>query len=1567
VSIIDYPNGSTNANAVALTDGSTQLQVTSGTATQSGIISETGGSFGLEKIGSGTLIYTGVNTYTGLTIISDGTLQIGNGGTSGNVLGDIVDNGLLVFNRANTLNLSDETCSGVISGTGALQTDSGLTVLTGTNTYTGGTTIAGGALRLQDGGSVVGDIVDNGLLQLSQPDGYILNNNISGTGSLSAINITGTVTLTGNNTYTGGTQVSPGGSLQIGNGGTSGSIVGDIDIGNTGTVIFNRSDDITFAGFISFNGTIVKRGAGALVLSGHVSSGNATVTAGTLQFGNGGAAGPNAYMAGLGNSGTVLVDYSDTFDIRGVVSGAGSLRQIGTGTLLLSGANTYTGGTTISGGLTAGTIAISSDANLGGANGALTFNNGTLKFLAPFNLSPTRAITLQGGSGVVNTIDTNGFSTTISQVISGSGGLVKTGGNTLTLSAANTFTGGVVVTAGDLALGSSSSAGTNSIVMAGTAFATLDYANGITVANNVVIQNNSAWLTVSDANGTGTESGVISGSQSLVKFGYGMLILTGNNSYTGGTNIKMGTLEVSSDQNLGASSGAIIFSGGNSILMFGAAFNPNPSRAIVVNNTPGLLAAINTNGFDITLAQGISGSGDLAKTGNGVLTLNSVGTFSGTLNVNQGILRLGVDNAVSLTAVGINGGGYGTLDLNNHNLSIGGLFGLGDLTLGSGTLAVNGASTWDGRISGTGSVVIANTFSISNANSYTGGTTVTGTGNLSIGVNNTGSISGNITDNGIVTFNRDDATTFSGAITGTGSVIQANSGTTTLTGTNTYSGGTVINFGALRLGNGGASGSIVGNVTNNRSLIFNRSDATTFAGVISGTGSVTDAGVGTTTLTGTNTYTGGTTINSGATLLVDGAIASSAVTVASSATLGGSGTVGTTSIQSGGKLAPGDGIGTLQVNGNLTLASGATYAEELSPATADEIIVSGSAGIAGNLTINLSGSSYGHQTYTLLHSTGTLSGTFANVSTAGLPAGLTAELAYGAHDVTLTTDHAPAVTTSNRTVAAGATVTLSSLFTVGDADGDSMTKYQIWDATRDPNAGYVTINGMRQPAAALIEVMASQLSQTSFVTGTVATNLQIRAFDGFAWSAADNVAWAPFTVGPPPNHAPVVTTSNKTMAVGATVLLSTLFNVSDADGDAMTKYQIWDGSHDPNAGYITINSQAQPAGLIEFTAGQLSQVAFVMGTVPTNLQIRAFDGQDWSALDNAFWSPFTVSPPPNTPPVVTTSNRTLGFGTTVALSTLFSVSDADSDSMTKYQIWDASRDPNAGYVAIAGVAQPAGLIEITAAQLYQTSFVMGTAPTNMQIRAFDGRDWSAADSASWSPFTVSPQPNTPPVVMTSNKTIPTGAMVALSGLFSVGDADGDPITKYQLWESTRDANAGYVTINGNRQPAAELIEMTAAQMAQASFVVGTVATNLQIRAFDGKDWSAADNASWAPFNISPGTDHTPVLTTTDKSATAGQSFALSNLFNVTDADGDTMTKYQLWDGTAPATNGHFVVNGQAQSAGTLIEISAALLSQTSFIAGQSGASDSLQIRAFDGFAWSAGDSAAWAPFHINVS
>jgi autotransporter-associated beta strand protein len=168
-------------------------------------------------------------------------------------------------------------------------------------------------------------------------------------------------------------------------------------------------------------------------------------------------------------------------------------------------------------------------------------------------------------------------------------------------------------------------------------------------------------------------------------------------------------------------------------------------------------------------------------------------------------------------------------------------------------------------------------------------------------------------------------------------LIKYGIGTLTIAGNATYTGGTTINNGALVLGAGGASGSILGdvafcsnsadfscNASSNKVLAFDRSDAYTFGGTISGPGSVQQGGVGVTILTAQSSYTGPTNVNAGA-LIVNGSILSP-VFVNSSGALGGTGGVGTTTVLSGGTLAPGgDGIGTLRVNGDLTLSPGSFY------------------------------------------------------------------------------------------------------------------------------------------------------------------------------------------------------------------------------------------------------------------------------------------------------------------------------------------------------------------------------------------------------------------------------------------------------------------------------------------------------------------------------------------------------------------------------------------------------------------------------------------------------------------
>ncbi|MFY3912119.1 autotransporter-associated beta strand repeat-containing protein, partial [Achromobacter ruhlandii] len=197
-------------------------------------------------------------------------------------------------------------------------------------------------------------------------------------------------------------------------------------------------------------------------------------------------------------------------------------------------------------------------------------------------------------------------------------------------------------------------------------------------------------------------------------------------------------------------------------------------------------------------------------------------------------------------------------------------------------VAANAATGWDGRSltkQGTGTLILTG------ENTYTGGTTVTA-GALQIGDKGAkGSVTGDIdiARGSSLSFVRNDDVTHRGAISGAGTVYKGQgkaqgsqgTGILTLTGANTYTGGTYIYRGTLRLGDGGVTGSVTGNILNEAALVFDRSDAVTFDGAIFGSGAVSSRGAGVLTLTGANAYTGLTTVEGGTLRLGDGGVTGS--------------------------------------------------------------------------------------------------------------------------------------------------------------------------------------------------------------------------------------------------------------------------------------------------------------------------------------------------------------------------------------------------------------------------------------------------------------------------------------------------------------------------------------------------------------------------------------------------------------------------------------------------------------------------------------------------------------------
>jgi outer membrane autotransporter protein len=688
----------------------------------------------------------------------------------------------------------------------------------GSTVFSSGTTITGNTTIINSGGTADG-----------APGGSTVFNGTSSAGTATLMSLGGT------------------------NGGLGGSTFFDgTSDGGTARAITNGNGSLDISGL-----TTAGMGIGSIEGSGFYFLGSKTLTVG-----------------GNNLSTTVSGVIQDGGDSGGA---GGSLKKIGTGTLTLAGANTYTGITTIN----AGVLSISQDANLGTAPAAavadqLTLNGGTLQATASFTLNANRGVTLNGGGGTFDVTAANLL--TYDGVITGTGDLTKIGTGTLALGGVNTYTGSTTVNAGFL---QASSAGAFS------------EASAFTVNTGAIL----------DLNGFDNTVGSLSGS--------GLVTNSGG----------VGEVPSNAMLSVGADNSSTIFSG--------------------------------------TLQDGGSTLA-LTKVGTGTLILTGTDTYTGGTTIAAGTLQLG------------NGGMTGSITGNVTDNSI---------------LAFDrsNALTFGGVISGTGAVqqIGTGTTVLLGDSNYAGGTTIQA-GTLQLGNGRTtGSITGNVTDNGILAFDRSDVLTFDGVISGTGSVQQIGTGTTVLLGDSNYAGGTTINAGTLQLGKGGTTGSITGNITDNGNLAFDRSNDLTFGGVISGTGSVQQNGPGTTVLVGKNTYIGATTVNAGS-LIVDGSIASVQTLVNPGGLLGGRGSIGSpnSNLVNSGVVRPGDSPGTLTVNNNYTQTAAGTLRIEVASVTEHGLLaVGGHASLAGALQlIGLGGFTLhvGDQ-FTFLTANGGVSGTFGTV------------------------------------------------------------------------------------------------------------------------------------------------------------------------------------------------------------------------------------------------------------------------------------------------------------------------------------------------------------------------------------------------------------------------------------------------------------------------------------------------------------------------------------------------------------------------------------------------------------
>lgn len=695
-------------------------------------------------------------------------------------------------------------------------------------------------------------------------------------------------TASGANWWNGATNAvwsnAPVQNAQFGTPGTASSTAYTVTLGSAITV-----GEIVFG---NANYTINGGGSSLTINTGIVAVANATINAPVI----------------LGGNNTWETVGTTTLTAAGNISGGFGLTKQGPGTLILSGSNTYTGGTTVA----FGTLQLNSA-------GALPLGGN---------------VTVSGGA-----LDIDGTSPAIGNLTFGDG--VSTTAASVVDSAA---TKGAITLGGDITF-----IGTNGG----------SYFPGATIAANLQLASGTHHITSPDGFIANNYDVVISGSMSgaggITKDGINYAAFTGANTYSGATVINSGFLFAASTNTLSSASAVTVNS--NGVL----SLNPTASQTGVTpgnyDQTIGSLAgsgqvqmgsATLTTGADntsTTFSGAIFGTGGLTKTGTGTMILTAGQGYSGTTTINNGILQLNTGAGLSNSS-GVTGLSTGTLVFNStgnpgFSVPIGGAVNV--TQAGTGFLFLLGANTFTGTltINSGGTVVV-------------GGGATTGT----LGA-------GNTVNNGTLDFERSDTLVVNSPISGSGGLTVFSGGTIVLTGANSYTGQTSLSNGNLQIGNGGTTGSlasgtaVVGNT--GTSLIFNRTDAFTFANSINSGMGVTQNGTGTTTLSASSSYTGPTTINAG-TLLVSGSISGSTTTVNNGGTLAGTGSTGAVSVVSGGTVHPGGstGLGLLSTK-NVSFASGSDFSIELDGTSGtntagvaySELKVTGSVNLSGDAQITL--------------------------------------------------------------------------------------------------------------------------------------------------------------------------------------------------------------------------------------------------------------------------------------------------------------------------------------------------------------------------------------------------------------------------------------------------------------------------------------------------------------------------------------------------------------------------------------------------------------------------------------
>jgi autotransporter-associated beta strand protein len=535
------------------------------------------------------------------------------------------------------------------------------------------------------------------------------------------------------------------GNSQIGSGAMS-SGYGIWVNGNTAcSTCLANIETINNTGTIS---SLISGGAGILVTNG------GSITTLNNSQGAGNAAGALTYQGKLPTNYNIIVNSASNYgqlSVNGASSGVMNLNISNTSTLAAGTYSSVLSGFAANGLSSASVVSLTSN---------ITDSANKVWYYSFNNASGTYNLVV---AGATQTVSTNGLSVT---------GLALSGlGSTI----ANKLDGGVFVVDG-----------------------TQSKSNNITLTSNggtIDLAGNSATLSGVISDQTTGGKLVVSNSGTA---GSGSLVLSGTNTYTGGTTVNAGAnLSISSANNLGTGDLNLVGTSTTSATLTTTA-DMTINNVIKVTADPTFNVA---SGTTTTATGGITdgaSAGDVVVTGGGTLALTAANTYTGLTTVNSGsTLALTGSGSVANSSGVANNGTFNISGITPAGTSVAALSGSGSVALGAKTLTVtNGSGTFSGAIGGTGGslVVSGGTQTLSGNNTYTGGTTISNGSTLAL--TGAGSLvaTGGVTNNG--TLNLSSTTPYAGIISGTGNLVASGGVQSTLTGANEYTGLTTINSGS---------------------------------------------------------------------------------------------------------------------------------------------------------------------------------------------------------------------------------------------------------------------------------------------------------------------------------------------------------------------------------------------------------------------------------------------------------------------------------------------------------------------------------------------------------------------------------------------------------------------------------------------------------------------------------------------------------------------------------------------------------------------------------------------------